>query len=286
MDAEHRHELKTNELADTLAHLPQLIKKNANTVIGVALIAAALITWPMFNKMSQQKETAQQSEMTQAIQLLNGDIANVMRAAPDDAMAKQDALDALLTNADNLLQKASKADNPNQAAMAQIKAAQAIRTELHLRQEVDAETLETQIQKAKDAYQQAFETAQAPTLKAMAQLGLGLCSEELGQTAQAAEIYTEIVDDESYKATVGAVQAQQRLDGLADNSETFVFAEVPVAIENLPAEIIDSATAITPQETTEAAAEPATGETPTDEALTTAAETTEDAEEETPAAAE
>ncbi|MHC5119024.1 MAG: tetratricopeptide repeat protein [Planctomycetota bacterium] len=280
MDAEHRHELKTNELADTLAHLPQLIKKNANTVIGVALIAAALITWPMFNKMSQQKETAQQSEMTQAIQLLNGDIANVMRAAPDDAMAKQDALDALLTNADNLLQKASKADNPNQAAMAQIKAAQAIRTELHLRQEVDAETLETQIQKAKDAYQQAFETAQAPTLKAMAQLGLGLCSEELGQTAQAAEIYTQIVDDESYKATVGAVQAQQRLDGLADNSETFVFAEVPVAIENLPAEIIDSVTAITPQETTEAAAEPA------DEEPTTAAETTEDAEEETPAATE
>jgi tetratricopeptide (TPR) repeat protein len=151
---------------------------------------------------------------------------------------------------------------------------------------VDAETLETQIQKAEDAYQQAFETAQTPTLKAMAQLGLGLCSEELGQTAQAAEIYTQIVDDESFKATVGAVLAQQRLDGLEDNSETFNFAEVPVAIENLPAEIIDSATAIAPQETTEAAAEPAAGETPTDEELTTAAETTEDAEEETPAATE
>jgi len=257
MDSEHRHELKTNELADTLAHLPELIKKNANMIIGLALIAVALITWPMFNRMSRQKEDAQQSEMTQAIQLLYQDIANVMRAAPEDAMAKQDALDALLVNADDLLQKASKADNRNQAAMAQIKAAQAIRTGLHLRPEVDAETLETQIQKAKDAYQQALTTAETPTLKAMAQLGLGLCSEELGQTAQAAEIYTQIVNDESFKATVGAVLAQQRLDGLEDNSKTFTFAEVPVIIEEPAMETAESPGTLTGEETTEAAAEPA-----------------------------
>lgn len=261
MDSEHRHELKTNELADTLAHLPELIKKNANMIIGLALIAVALITWPMFNKMSQQKEFAQQSEMTQAIQLLNQDIANVMRAAPDDAMAKQDALDALLTNADNLLQKASDADNPNQAAMAQIKAAQAIRTGLHLRQEVDADTLETHIQKAKDAYQKALETADTPTIKALAQLGLGLCSEELGQTAQAAEIYQQIVSNESYKATVPAVQAQQRLDGLEDNTETFNFAEVPVAPEAPATEPVGASVTLTPQETTPAATEPAVPET-------------------------
>jgi len=286
MDSEHRHELKTNELADALTHLPELIKKNANMIIGLALIAVALITWPMFTKMSQQKALAQDSEMTQAIQLLDQDAINVLRADPDDTQAKLDALNSMLTNADNLLQKASKIDNTNLAAMAEIKAAQAIRTELHLRQEVDADTLETQIQKAKDAYSQAFEKAQTPTLKALAQLGLGLCSEELGQTDQAAEIYRQIVSNESYKATVPAVQAQQRLDGLEDNSEIFNFAEVPVAIEDLPAEITDPATAVPPQETTEAPTELTTGETPAIEEPTNVAENTEDAEGETPAATE
>lgn len=231
MDSEHRHELKTNELADILAHLPKLIKKNANMVIGLSLIAVALITWPMFNKMGREKERSEQSEMTRAIQLLDQDIVNVLRAEPTDPQGRLDALTSMLTNADNLLQQASKIKNPNLAAVAQIKAAQAIRTELHLRSEVDTETLESQIKKAKDAYDQAVETAQTPTIKAMAQLGTGLCSEELGQTDQAAEIYKQIVDNEGYKATIAAVQAQQRLDGLADNSETFTFAEVPITIE-------------------------------------------------------
>lgn len=277
MDSEHRHDLKTNELADTLAHLPELIKKNANMIIGLALIAVALITWPMFTKMSLQKEVGQQSEMTQAIQLLDQDVVTVLRAAPDDTQAKLEALNSLRTNADDLLQKASKAENPNLAAMAQIKAAQAIRTELHLRPEVDADMLESQIQKAKDAYNQAFEKAQTPTLKAMAQLGLGLCSEELGQTAQAAEIYQQIANEESYKATVPAAQAQQRLDGLEDNSETFNFAEVPVAIEESVPETNGTPVTLPPQATTPPAVEPAapkTSEIPP--------ETQKDAAEETP----
>jgi tetratricopeptide (TPR) repeat protein len=261
MDSEHRHELRTNELADTLTHLPELIKKNANMIIGLALIAAAFITWPMFSKMSRQKVLVQESEMTQAIQLLDQDVVNVLRAAPDDAQAKLDALISLRTNADDLLQKASTIDNPDLAAMAQIKAAQALRTELHLRQEVDVATLDSQIQKAKDAYQKALETADTPTLKAMAQLGLGLCSEELGQTAQAAEIYKQIIDDESCKATVPAVQAQQRLDGLEDNSETFNFAEVPLAAEAPASEPAGASVTLTPEETTPAAIEPAVPET-------------------------
>ena len=277
MDSEHRHELKTNELADTLAHLPELIKKNANMIIGLALIAVALITWPMFTKMSRQKEIAQESEMTQAIQLLNQDVVNVLRADPDDAQAKLGALNSLQTNADNLLLKASKIDNPNLAAMAQIKAAQAYRTELHLRPEVDAETLETQIQKAKDAYRKAMETANTPTLKVLAQLGLGLCSEELGQTAQAAEIYQQIVHEESYKATVPAAQAQIRLDGLEDNSETFNFAEVPITIEASMPENNAGPVTVTPQATTPPPVKPAAPET---EGVAPAAQN--DAAEETP----
>ena len=78
MKSEHRHELKTNELAERLAHFPELIKRNTNTIIGVALIAAGLITWPMFNKMNQQKTLAEQSMMTQSIQGLELDIQKIL----------------------------------------------------------------------------------------------------------------------------------------------------------------------------------------------------------------
>lgn len=231
MDAQHRHELKTNELADWLGHLPQFLKDNSNTIIGIALICIALITWPMLSKKSKQKEMNQQIEMTQSIQMLSQDVANVLQTDADDLSLRQEALATMLVNADELLSKASDIDNPNLAAMAQIKAGQAIRTQLHLQKSLDTETLETQFAKAKEAYQTAFETANTPTLKAMAMLGLGLCSEELGQADQAGEIYQQIIDNEDYQATVLPAQAQKRLDDLDENAESFIFAEVPFAAE-------------------------------------------------------
>ena len=238
MDSQHRHELKTNELAEGLSHLPQLVKENSRFIIGLLIIATAFITWPMFNRMAQEKKITGENTVTQSILMLDQDVYNVLQAPEDKPEAKSEALDTLLINADELLKNAEKIDNPNLTAMAKIKAAQAIRTELHLRADVDAELLEQQIQKAKDAYQSAFDTAKIPTIKAMAQLGLGICSEELGQTEQAAGIYKEIVADESYKATALPKLAQNRLDNLAENSETFNFAAAPAPTnQNVPSEI-------------------------------------------------
>ncbi|MCI0498674.1 MAG: hypothetical protein L0Y36_03200 [Planctomycetales bacterium] len=234
MDAGHRHELKTNELAEQLGHLPQLIKENSNVIIGVVLIAAGLITWPMFTRMSRQRDVAAQSSVTQSIQTLDQNVYDVLQAAEGDAEAKNKALSTLLVNADALLGQASDIDNPNLAALARIKAAQAIRTELHLRPDVSAEMLETQTQKARAAYEQAAEAAGTPELKAMAKFGLGLCAEELGQTTQAADIYKGIIADKTFEATALPKQAQQRLDGLADNSQVFTFAPSPADV--LPAE--------------------------------------------------
>ncbi|MHC4773112.1 MAG: tetratricopeptide repeat protein, partial [Planctomycetota bacterium] len=177
------------------------------------------------------------------------DVRSILQSPADDTSARSEALNTYLVNADELLNKAADTDIPNLAAMAQVKAAQAIRTELHLRPEVTAEMLESQVQKSADAYQKALETAESPTIRAMAQFGLGLCSEELGQTDQAADIYQQIIDDESYKATTLPTQAQRRLDAIEENSESFNFAEVPVAIENLPLELIEAVQA-EPQEAT------------------------------------
>ena len=249
MDSQHRHELKTNELAEGLSHLPGLLKDNANTIIGVLLIATALITWPMLSKMANRKDLAERAAVSQSIQMLDQDVRSILQSPADDIPARSEALNTYLVNADELLNKAADTDIPNLAAMAQVKAAQAIRTELHLRQEVTAEMLESQVQKSADAYQKALETAESPTIRAMAQFGLGLCSEELGQTDQAADIYQQIIEDESYKANTLPTQAQRRLDAIEENSESFNFAEVPVAIENLPSELIEAVQA-EPQEAT------------------------------------
>lgn len=236
MDAEHRHELKTNELATWLAHLPDWIKQNTNYIIGIALIVIGLITWPMLNRMAEQKDISQQTETTNSIQMLENDIRKAATPNAEDPQAQQQALSMLLVNADTLLEKASDIENPNLAAIARIKAAQAIRTELQLRPEqVPAETVETQIKKAADVYQKAFDGAQDPQVKALAKLGLGLCSEELGQTEQAASIYNELVKDEAYAATVVPAQAQTRLDVLAEKTGPVYFAPAPAPAAEAPA---------------------------------------------------
>jgi tetratricopeptide (TPR) repeat protein len=154
-------------------------------------------------------------------------VYDVLQAPQDNPEAQNQALSTLLVNADALLEQVSDIDNPNLAALARIKAAQAIRTELHLRKDVSAEMVETQIQKAKAAYEQALQSAGTPELKALAKFGLGLCAEELGQTAQAGDIYKDILGDKTFEATVIFKQAQERLDSLEDNSQSFTFAAVP-----------------------------------------------------------
>ncbi|MCE5187229.1 MAG: hypothetical protein LLF76_13995 [Planctomycetaceae bacterium] len=229
MDAEHRHELKTNELAAWIGDLPDTIKKNLNFIIGLILIVIGLLTWPMLSRMAKTRDIAEQTTITENIQMLEQDAVNAVIKNEKDAQARQQALDLLLVNADALLAKADKLDSPNLAALAQIKAAQTIRTELQLRkQEVPAETIEAQIKKAQDAYQKAFSQAKDPEIKGMAQLGLGLCSEELGQTDQASQVYQDILKNESYAATVVPAQAQDRLDVLKEKIEKVYFAPAPV----------------------------------------------------------
>lgn len=236
MDAEHRHELKTNELAQWLSDFPELAKKNANIIIGVVLIAIGFLTWPMLNRMASEKGLTQQAETTNSIQMLETDIIKAVTDKSEDPQAKQQALSMLLVNADTLLEKAGELENPNLAAMARIKAAQTIRTELQLRREdVSVATVEAQIKKASDAYQKAFDGADDAQIKGLAKLGLGLCSEELGQTEQAAAIYQEILKNDAYAATIVPVQAQKRLDFLAEKSGSVYFAPAPVEVTETPA---------------------------------------------------
>jgi hypothetical protein len=60
MDAEHRHELKTNELAEVMTHFPAFFKKHGRQVIGAVLIAAAIISYFVFDKKDQKENSERQ----------------------------------------------------------------------------------------------------------------------------------------------------------------------------------------------------------------------------------
>lgn len=252
MDAQHRHELKTNELADWLTHAPEYLKKNASTIIGAALILIAVVTWPMFTRMREAKNIAKAAVVSESIQNLERDVYGVVNAAEESSEARRQATGALLVNANALLEQADNADNPDLAALARIKAAQALRTELHVRAEhIDASEIHTRIGQAQDAYKKALASATTPTLKAMAKLGLGLCAEELGQRDAAFAIYKEILEAPEFTATVVPAQAQRRLDRLDENLESFVFAPAP-AEAAVPAEVdVPSLMGLSPQPLTE-----------------------------------
>lgn len=228
MDAEHRHELKSNELAEWIGRIPQMIKENTNIVIGVALILIGLLSWPLLSRMAQEKDLSQMAEVTNSIQMLQEETILAVTQNAENPQARQQALSILLVNAESLLEKADDVENADLAAMARIKAAQAIRTELQLRQEdVSAETVDTQIAKARQAYENAYETAQTSQVKGLAQLGLGLCAEEVGQAEQAGKIYQDMLADEQYKATVIGAMAQNRLEALKEKTDNIYFAPAP-----------------------------------------------------------
>ena len=43
MKSDHRHELKTNELADWLTHFPQWAQENRTTLIGAGVVVVLVI---------------------------------------------------------------------------------------------------------------------------------------------------------------------------------------------------------------------------------------------------
>ena len=187
MDTQHRHELKTNELADWLTHAPEYLKKNASTIIGVLLIIIAIITWPMFSRMRVSSEIAKAAAVTESIQNLERDLFGVIQAAEEGGEARRQATSALLVNAGALLEQADEIDNPDLAAMARIKRRRrCVPNCITARRTHRDRSTPVRIEQARGAYERALASATTPTLKGMAKFGLGLCGEELGQRDAAA----------------------------------------------------------------------------------------------------
>ncbi len=233
MKAKHRHELKTNELAEWLMNFPQWAKENLTTIIYVSVlivVVAGLYIWRVYNR--NVVAVKKQLEFTGYLTQISRNKMDILRAHAQGV----DFSYILLRPADGLRTFAQNTKNNTVAALALIKRAQALRTELHYRQgTIDSRLLTTQINLAKESYNEAIPRLMRagtqgtiyPSLMAMAKFGLGLCEEELANFSQARQIYRDIVANPDFECTVAAVQAQLRLDTMAGYQEKLILKPSP-----------------------------------------------------------
>ncbi len=227
MKAQHRHDLKTNELADWLGHLPEWTSANKTWLVGGTLIIAAcfaMIGWKIYVR--NPELTQKRLDLTTYINSVAQNKAQLIGAQAQGS----DLSFRLIQPADNLKSFADGESNSNMAAMALIKRGEALRAELQYRLAgVTTNTIQTQTDLARQAYAQAVERKPSlPSLEAAARLGLGLCEEEIGNFDQARQIYQQIVDDADLKGAPAVTAAQTRLKTMGDYASRIVFQPAPM----------------------------------------------------------
>lgn len=226
MKSDHRHELKTNELADWLMHLPEWAKQNRTNILAVAAILVVAIIvyfWSFYRR--EVVSVRNQERLTLLATQVPQRINEAMRAAAQNG----DQSLALASLGDDLKDFADDLSNDNMAALALIKRGETIRAELHLRlAEAGREEVAAQIAKAQASYQQALDRKpSSPALAAAAQFGLGLCEEELGNFDKAAEIYRTVAQKPEYAGTVAQASADYRLKIMDDFKTPVSFKPAP-----------------------------------------------------------
>jgi tetratricopeptide (TPR) repeat protein len=229
MKSEHRHELKTNELAEWLSNLPQWTKENLTIIIVISAVIVAAITFYYIRYGYRKSVVAE--EQLEFTNLLNQLSASKMQVLSAQAQGR-DLSFILLQPANSLGTFAQNAKSDQMAALALIKQAEAQRTELHYRPgTVSNKDLTSQINQAKAAYTEAIQTrlqgTSNPSLTAAAEFGLGLCEEELGNFEKAQQIYQIIAENPDFEGTVAVAQAKHRLETMADYKQKVIFKPAP-----------------------------------------------------------
>ncbi|MHC4158711.1 MAG: tetratricopeptide repeat protein, partial [Planctomycetota bacterium] len=229
--AEHRHELKTNELARWIANFPNWAKENVKPIIYVStlvIVVAAVLFW-MYEK--RGVSARKQIRLTNLISQISQNRAQIIYAQTQGI----DASYMLIRIADELQATVQDTKNDHMVALALIKQAEALRTELHYRLgAVRPQEVVTQLNQAMDGYKNAAKKCSTnPSLMAMAQLGVGLCVEDLGNFDQARQIYNDIATNTDLESTVAAAQAKLRLDTMADYQQKVAFSPAPKAADKV-----------------------------------------------------
>jgi len=227
MRAEHRHELKTNVLAEWLGNLPQWLRENLRMVIYVSVVTAAVLGAYFYHKYEKGVVSVRkQLRLTSLVDRLPRSKTQILYAQAQG----MDISYMLIQLADSLGSAAYEFKDDQMAALALIKRGQALRTELHYRLEtVDRRDVESAISGAKVSYTEALEKSSFnPSLRALAKFSLGLCEEELGDFKAAEQIYRDVVENPDFEPTVAAAAARQRLETMAEYQQKVVFKKASV----------------------------------------------------------
>jgi hypothetical protein len=226
MKSDHRHELKTNELADWVAHFPDWARENRTNLIAVgAIVALVLVVYFVRFYRGNVASVRNQTRLTSLVAEVPQQIDRVANAAAQD----RDESYVLLQSQKDLQDFADKSSDSDMAALALIERGAALRAELHYRlSEISHDDLVKQIDQAQASYQQALDRKpSSPALAATAQYGLGLCEEELGNFDKAGEIYREVAQKPEYAGTTAQASAAYRLKIMDDFKTDIVFRPAP-----------------------------------------------------------
>lgn len=212
MRAEHRHELKTNELAQWLFNLPEWSQKNLRTIIYVTVVIVVVLGAYWYQKYQKTVvATREQATVTGLIGQIPSQEMQVAQAASQGT----DASYTLLQISGELKNFAQISRQDSLKALSLIKEAQILRAELQFRQgTVIQQDVDTQVNKAKADYTEALtylKKSQDRSLEAQARFGLGLCEEDLGNYDQAKTIYKEVAQEPAFEGTVASAAAKYRL---------------------------------------------------------------------------
>lgn len=233
MRSDHRHELKTNELADWIAHFPHWARENRNNLIaaGAILLLVLIVYFVRFYR-GNVVSVRNQTRLTGLIAEVPQQINRVANAAAQD----RDESYVLLQSQKDLQDFADKSSNSDMAALALIQRGAALRAELHYRlSDISRDDLVKQIGQAQASYQQALDRKPAsPALAATAHYGLGLCEEELGNFDKAGEIYREVAQKPEYAGTTAQASAAYRLKIMNDYQTDLVFKPAPPKPVEMP----------------------------------------------------
>jgi hypothetical protein len=231
MKSDHRHDLKTNELAEWIINFPNWAKENSRTIIYVAVaLALVLGAYLYYNYTRNILAPQKQAEFTELFGKLSTSKMKLLQA---QSQGKNYSAE-LIQLADEFQAAAQNTENNQQAALALIERGQLLRMELHYRLKPPGdEEVTTQINLAKTSYNEAMTKAgNNLSLTAMAKLGLGLCEEELGNFDQAVQIYRDITANASFNNTIQSDLAAKRLNALDDYKQKVVFKEPSVQAPN------------------------------------------------------
>ena len=238
MKAEHRHELKTNELAEWLTNFPDWAKKNLKTIIYVAIVVVLVAGSAVYHWYGKNVE---QARMRTRFTTLLTDLSRLKDQIVRGQPAGVDTSGNLINLAQSFESLAREAAGDEMAALAFIQQGDALRMELLYRpaSALVEQDPRSQIEQAKIAYTEALSKASKnSSLTATARLGLGLCEEELGNYERARQMYQEITGTVDFEPTVAFAQAQKRLATMDDYRQRVAFvkpAPKPPADVNAPA---------------------------------------------------